>query len=122
MTTIWEKTATALDVLGVLYAMNTYLGDLPDEYLAYQLISGPAAQHADDDETAREFRMQVSIYSTEGLADLPDVDGAMKQAGFQVGGKRELPYDRDTGHFGLATDYLILMTSEEMSQNEGAYS
>ncbi len=123
MTTIYEKTAAALITLDVPFAMNTYLGELPDVYLVYQLISAPAQQHADDEESLRSFRVQVSIYSNSGLIDLPDVDGAMLAAGFQKGPMRELPYDRDTGHFGLALDFVTLMTSEEMSQpKEGAYS
>jgi hypothetical protein len=121
MITIYEKTSAALTVLNVPFAMNTYLGNLPDQYIVYQLITNPAAQHADDEETLRVFRMQVSIYNKDGLINLPDVDGAMLAAGFKKGPGRELPYDRDTGHFGLAHDYIYMMTSDEMSQ-EGAYS
>lgn len=120
MTTIFEKVAVALETLGVPFAQNTYLTasgeELPTEYLVYQLISAPAQQHADDEETLRTFRMQVSAYSTDGLTSLPDVDGAMKSAGFQKGPVRELPYDHDTGYFGLATDYIITLTAEELSE------
>jgi hypothetical protein len=122
MTTIWKVTRDALRVLDAPVAMNTYVGDRPDLYLVYQLIDGPAAQSADDGETLRAFRMQVSAWSTDGLANLPDIDGAMLQAGFKKGSMRELPRDPDSGHFGLAQDYIYLMTSEEMSQTEGAYS
>ena len=120
MTTVFEKVAAALEPLGVPFAENTYMGTLPDEYLVYQLISAPAQQHADDEETLRTFRVQVSAYSTDGLTSLPDVTGAMKAAGFRAGPIRELPYDRNTGHFGLAQDYIYVMTSEEMSEGEGS--
>jgi aminoglycoside phosphotransferase (APT) family kinase protein len=112
MTTIFEQIDDALATLNVPYAENLYLletGDtLPDLYLVATLISGVAEQHADDDETARSYRVQISVYSHNGLVELPDVDGAMKAAGFVKGPERELPYDQETGHFGLALDYVYL--------------
>jgi hypothetical protein len=111
MTTVFSVTATALATLGVPYAENTFRGDLPDVYLVYQLISSPADQHADDEETLRSFRIQVSGYSKTGLAALPNIDSAMKAAGFMKATMRELPFDPDTGHFGLTQDYILEMTS-----------
>jgi hypothetical protein len=111
-TTIFEQIDDALATLSVPYAENQYIqetGDtLPDLYLVAMLISGVAEQHADDDETARSYRVQISVYRRNGLVDLPDVDGAMKDAGFMKGPERELPYDQETGHFGLAIDYVYL--------------
>ena len=40
---------------------------------------------------------------------MPDVEGAMLQAGFKKSLVRELPYDRDTGHFGLAQDFIYVI-------------
>lgn len=113
MTTIFEKAKTALDTLSpaVPFAQDVFLGELPDTYLVYSLVDDVASQHADNEETERFYRIQVSQYSRNGLVSLPDVDGAMKAAGFKKSNRVKLPYDPDTGHFGLATDYTILLNS-----------
>jgi len=111
MTTIFEQAADALETLSVPYGQDTYLaadGSLPDTYLVYAMVDGVPAQHADDAETEREYRIQVSLYSRDGLVSLPDVDAAMTAAGFTRGPERNLPYNPDTGHFGLAKDYFYL--------------
>lgn len=110
MTTIFETVKSALDTLGVSYGMGTYLttGDLPDTYLVYTLIDGIPAQSADDAETERRYRVQVSIYARGGLVSIPNVDTAMLAKGFTKGPERELPYDDATGHYGLAKDYYFL--------------
>lgn len=108
MTTIYEKVEAALDTLGVPYGMSTYLSDaeLPDVYLVYSMISGVGTLHADDGEMERAYRIQLSIYSRSGLVGLPNVDAAMLAAGFTKGPERDLPFDPETGHFGLGKDYF----------------
>jgi hypothetical protein len=111
MATIWEITKTAISALGVPYGASVYVpsnGTLPDLFLVYTLVSSPPAQHADNAETMRSYRMQVSIFNRAGLTDLPDVDTAMTAAGFERGPVRELPYNEDTRHFGLAKEYVYL--------------
>lgn len=116
MITVWERTKTALTSLSVPCAANKFRSDtgheLPDLFLVYQLISSPPEQHADDQETLRSYRIQVSIFSRDGLINLPDVDGAMTAAGFMKGGMSEIPLDAETGHYGLATDYLFLESED----------
>lgn len=110
--TIWERTKAALNSLGVPLAANVYLTasgeELPDLYLVYFLVSSPPEQAADNQETLRSYRMQVSIYSRSGLVSLPDVDGAMTAAGFARGPQREIPFNQVTGHFGLALEFIYL--------------
>jgi len=114
MTTIFERTATALATLApaIPYALAPYQTSnnaaLPDVYIAYQLITSPPEQHADDAETLRRYLVQVSIWSRAGLVTLPDVDAVMLTAGFQKSDWRQLPRDPATGHFGLAKDYTYL--------------
>ncbi len=111
MPTIFEIVDNALDSLSpaVPFAMDTYLGDpLPDEYIVYQLIDGVPEQHADNAETARAYRVQVSIMNKSGLASLPNVDGVMVAAGFRRGPERPLLKDKDTSHYGLAKDYIYV--------------
>ena len=112
MMDIWSVTEDALDGLGVAVAANQLIvasgAALPDAFLVYQLISDPSAQHADDGETLRSYRMQVAFYGRDGLSGMPDVDGAMRAAGFTRLGGRELAYNSETGHFGYASDYNYL--------------
>lgn len=114
MTTIFERTATALATLtpAIPYALGQYVtaggGELPDTFIAYSLISGDPAQHADNLETLRGYQIQVSIFARAGLVTLPDVDTAMLAAGFTKGPEHQLPYDKETRHFGLAKDYFYL--------------
>ncbi|MGA2488783.1 MAG: hypothetical protein ABSF99_01155 [Anaerolineales bacterium] len=111
MTTIFEATATALATLHIPYGMNNYLstGELPDQYIVYTVVTGVPAQHADNAETKRTYRVQVTIYSRGGLVSIPDVDAAMLAAGFTKGPERQLPGDPETGHYSLAKDYFYLM-------------
>ena len=110
MTDIFETTKAALDTLSVPYGMGTYLcdGDLPVQYMTYTLVDGVPTQHADDAETHRTYRVQVSLFDRNGLADLPDVDAAMLAAGFTKGPERQLPRDPESGHYCLAKDYFSL--------------
>jgi len=110
--TIWERIKAALTPLNVPISANSNIAstgsNLPDLYLVYFLISAPPEQHADDQETLRTNHVQVTVYSHSGLAILPDVDGAMTIAGFTRGPMRELPYNQQTRHFGLALEYYFL--------------
>jgi len=109
---VWSETYTALSPLGWPLAEGVLLSasgaELPDQYLVYFLVSAPPIQHADNAETLRNFRMQVSAYSRSGLHGLPDIDAAMVAAGFTRGPQRELPYNQLTRHFGLALEYVYL--------------
>jgi len=111
--TIWERVAAALASLGIPTAANLYTGPtLPDQFAVYQLISDPPILHTDDRENLTRYRVQVTIYSRAGLAALPDVRGAMLAAGFTRAGSRELPYNRETRHYGLAQDFHYLEEQE----------
>ena len=118
---IWEITQEALEILGIPIAANAMIPAsweaLPDLFLVYQLISSPPIRHADDLEKLRSYRMQVKVYSREGLADLPDVPGAMVEAGFSRSNIIELPYNADTRHYGLAMDFVFLSASESESES-----
>lgn len=114
MTTIFERVKTALDTLSpaIPYALGQYItssgGELPDTFITYIEVSGVPEQHADNAETYCTYRVQVSIYARAGLVSLPNVDTAMLAAGFTKGPERQLPYDKETRHFGLAKDYYYM--------------
>lgn len=111
----YTLTKSAMDTLdpAIPYAASSEragLADpLPDTYIVGTLISDVPEQHADDEETEAFFRMQLSLYSKAGLLDLPNTDTAMLAVGFKRAGSRELPYDPDTQHYGLARDYTLLI-------------
>ena len=118
--TIWEITETALNTLGVPIAANVMISatgvPLPDQYLVYQLISSPPILHVEDQEDMRFYRMQVTIYNREGLANLPEVADAMVNAGFTRSTMRELPYNIETRHYGLVMEFIYF--SDSVSESE----
>lgn len=111
-TSIWERIVTALSALTLTKAANVLIVasevDRPDEYLVYSLVSSPPVQHADDAETMRAYRVQINYYNRAGLTGMPDIDGAMTTAGFERGTARELPYNQQTRHYGLALEYVFV--------------
>lgn len=108
---IWQRTKEALQPLGVPMAQNRYVSDtpgaLPELFLTYILVSAPQVQAADNNVTVRRYRMQVNTYSCTGMSAMPDVESAMRAAGFTAGDPLELPYNEKTGHFGLAQDFFF---------------
>ena len=111
MPNIFEITKTALASISpaVPHVPDELIGSLPDTYLIYHVVTGVGAEHADNEETARAYRVQVDIMSKDGLTSLPDVDTAMRAAGFTKGPERELPKESTTSHYGLAKDYFYLL-------------
>lgn len=108
--TIWERTATALGTVSpaVNYSVAPYKGSLPGAFVVYQLITSPAAQHADDTETERSYTMQLTFWDTAGIPSTTNVDAAMIAAGFVKGTMSQLPQDPKTHHYGLAVEYSYL--------------
>jgi len=112
MSDVFVRTKAALTTLVKPFALDRYIPvsgtTLPDIFLTFILVTSVPGQHADNAETERVERVQVSIFSRTGLNGLPDVDAAMVAAGFVPGPYRQLPFDIQTGHFGLAKDYFAI--------------
>jgi hypothetical protein len=110
MTSIFKRVDDALETISpaVAYAMAPYLGTLPATFITYQLIISPPEQSANNAETLRSYTVQVNIYSQSGLDSLPDVDAVMTVAGFKKGPWRQLPKNVESGHYGLAKDYVYV--------------
>ena len=76
MTTIWEKIETALGS-SLPVVESDYLSatgvKLPDTFLTYFLVTSPPLQAADNAETMRYYHVQVTYYSRDGLATMPDI-------------------------------------------------
>ena len=112
MATIWELAEDALDGLGCTVAANVLVladgVERPDEYMTFFVFSATEAQSADDAETLRSWMVQVSYYNRAGLVGMPDIKSAMAAAGFRAGAWRELPYNQQTRHYGMALDFNYL--------------
>jgi hypothetical protein len=119
--TIWEITQEALEGLNIPLAANVMItatkGVLPDLYLVYQLIDASPLLHAEDLEVMRFYRMQVTIYSRNVLSICMAVADAMVDAGFTRSSMRELPYNTETRHYGLAMDFIYSTNSEIESES-----
>jgi len=107
--TIWELIEDALEGLNLPMAENYFITEtgeeLPNEYMAYFLITSLPEQHADDQEKSRNYHVQINYYNRDGLAGMPDISDAMTTAGFTCGPTRELSYNQETRHFGLALEF-----------------
>lgn len=110
MTTIFERVKTALDTLAPIpVTLELYKtarnASPPDLYITYVLVSDVPVAHYDDQETARDYLVQVSIFKRGGLVGLPNVEAAMLAAGFTKDQRRQLPADEQTGHYHVAIDF-----------------
>lgn len=106
--TIWERIQDALEDLGVPMKDNFYPGSgsqLPNVFIIYLLITGDPVEFFDDEETDRRYHIQITYYNRDGLAAMPDIVGSMLTAGFTHGPDRELPFNLETRHFGLALEF-----------------
>ena len=114
---IYELVEETLSTLEIPFAAGRYLvasgSSLPDLYLVYKVVSNLQEQAADDQETERTFRVQVSIFSRSGLTSLPDVSGAMVSAGFSKSRNVEIPFDEDTKHFGIVKEFVVMFDEGE---------
>ena len=110
--TIWERVKTALNGLGVPVAANVLIpatgAELPDTFVTYQLISQPEELSADNVETVTSYDVQVTVWSRAGLPGVAGLHAAMVAAGFRRSATRELDYQTETRHFGLAYNYIFV--------------
>jgi hypothetical protein len=115
MSTIFDLVVGALNSLNppVPFAYGQLLiqdgSDFPDTFIVYIRVSASGYQYADNEETERYYRIQVSTFSRAGVVNLPDVESAMLAAGFVHLSTRDLPYDEITRHYGTATDYVYYL-------------
>ena len=110
---IFERIEAALTGLNIPMGQGEYQTSsgvpLPDQYLVFSEIDEVAAQHADNGEKARRYRMQINFYSRGGIAeaDKANIVTAMLAAGFTRGPGRGLPYVPGTRHYGLGMDFYF---------------
>ncbi len=108
-----DKTESVLNALGLPYDYEKYDGSskqLPDTYLVYTLIDDNGKTWADNTETSRTVRIQISLYyrvKSEALTVPDAVEAAFMAAGFLRSGGRSLPYNKETGHYGRYFDFRL---------------
>lgn len=111
MRTIWNRVNEALSGLGVRVANNRLVMEsderFPERFFVFQEITASPEEHFDDIETVREHLVQVNCWSRNGFEAFPDVESAMKAAGFVFSAARDLGFDNETGHYGRNMDFLF---------------
>lgn len=110
---IGPRVFDALKALGVPVARGRLKtsGSYPVEYLVFQVISVPPEAHADDQEKARGYLVQVNHFSQSDFALEPQIESAMIGAGFRYAAGRELG-EQETGHAGYSSDFYFYDAKE----------
>lgn len=84
---------------------------LPDRYITWSLISAPPKTSADGKERTYMPKIQVSFFFREksDFLTVPDLiyQGMIKE-GFRRAATRPIPFQKETGHYGQASDFIIL--------------
>ncbi len=115
---IFQLVEDALSTLEIPFAADKMImptgEELPDLFMVYKLISSTPIAHADDGEELRNWRVQVSIYSRDGLEGLPAVAAAMVLYGFSRSNITQISLNPDTGHYGLALDFITSSDEEDL--------
>lgn len=81
---------------------------LPETHITYFVLNQANESHADNLPTSRTSRVQVSLYSKKpALVQQADsvLRAALLAGGFLRAGGRNLPFDKETGHYGYVSTY-----------------
>ena len=110
---IYKLVCDTLEPLGYpIREQGTYASNekLPETHITYQLIDAPPGSHADNLPINTIPRIQLAFYSKKP-AIKQAADGLLKSvmlpAGFMRASGRDLPFDKETGHYGFTSDYII---------------
>jgi len=114
--TIWARVKAALDGLGLPTGnMRLFLASdkpLPARYLTYQVIVTSPEWHVDDKEVIRSYLVQINCWSQDGFENFPNVEGAMRAAGFYFQAARDMAFEDKTGHYGQSMDFEFYENKE----------
>ena len=83
---------------------------LPDSYIVYFLVSHPPGLFADNKEVSSEPRIQVSFFFRKKKALLTMMDtikANFVKKGFVRMGEGNIPFQKDTGHYGWRCDFKL---------------
>lgn len=114
--TIWARVKAALSGLGLPVGnIRLFLASdkpLPERYLTYQVIVAVPENHVDDKEVIRSYLVQINAWSKDGFERFPDVEGAMREAGFYYQASRDMAFEEKTGHYGQSMDFRYYENKE----------
>ena len=118
MSNIYKKIYDTLVHLGYpVREQGTYGDDevLPETMITYQLVDDPDSSHYENIPTSKIPRFQVVLY-TKNPAIKQSADKTLRSvllpAGFMRASGRDLPFNKDTGHYGYVSDYRYFETEE----------
>ena len=83
---------------------------LPDTYMVYFLVDGPGVSWADGKETAKQPRIQISLFYRDKPVALtvPDlIEQAFLDAGFTRVDEGVIPYQDESQHYGWRCDFCL---------------
>jgi hypothetical protein len=109
-----ERCESILPTLGLPFDFERFEGNtkqLPDTYIVYFLVDDVGAAWADNKETAKKPRFQVSLFYREKAVFLTvpeQIEAAFKNAGFMRVGSGRIPYSAETGHYGWRCDFRTI--------------
>lgn len=117
-TSIYKRISDALATLELPYQEQGTMNKdtLPATFITYQLLTEDGVSYADNLPTANSTLVQLALYSTDPAIKQTakaTLTGAMRPAGFTRAGGRDLPFDKETGHYGYACDFRYYETEEE---------
>jgi len=114
----FEKLENALSALstdnGIPYYFERADSDkpqLPNKFITWSLVSAPPKTSADGKERTYMPKIQVSFYfkNKSDLITIPDlIYQRMIKEGFRRAATRPIPFQKETGHYGQASDFIIL--------------
>lgn len=118
MTNVYSRTYDTLLGLGYpVREQGSYAATetLPETFCTYQVIDQTDKSHADNRPASMTSTVLVSLYSRRpAIIQRADqmLRAAMISAGFLRAGGRNMPLDRDTGHYGYVSTYNFYDSEE----------
>lgn len=92
------------------YTPDPSTNQLPDTYMVYFLVDDAGTSWADGKETARQPRIQISLFYRDPQVSLtvPDaIEQAFMDAGFTRNDSGTIPYQDETQHYGWRCDFYL---------------
>ena len=116
MSNIYKKIYDTLITLGYpVREQGTYGEDevLPETMITYQLIDEPDSAHYENIPVGKIARFQVAFYSKDPTKK-QSADSVLRSVllplGFLRVSGRDLPFNKETNHYGYTSDYRYFET------------
>ena len=111
MSNVYKTIYDTLATLGYpVREQGAYAPDeiLPETHITYQLVEDADAAHYDNIPAGKSSRIQLTLYSKDPAVK-QSADSTLRSvlvpAGFMRVSGRDLPYEKETGHYAYTSDY-----------------